>query len=62
MRLPIATDRKHPVYIVDMGIPKIYDKQIEVSNETVDIEGPLCMTEDNDIQKKIILTTNYNIE
>jgi probable diaminopimelate decarboxylase protein len=46
MRLPIATDRKHPVYIVDMGIPKIYDKQIEVSNETVDIEGPLCMTED----------------
>lgn len=46
MRLPIATDRKHPVYIVDMVLPKIYDKQIEVSNETVDIEGPLCMTED----------------
>ncbi len=46
MRLPIATDRKHPVYIVEMGIPKLYDKQIEVSNETVDIEGPLCMTED----------------
>ena len=46
MRLPIATDRKHPVYIVNMGIPKIYDKQIEVSKETVDIEGPLCMTED----------------
>ena len=46
MRLPIATDRKHPVYIVNMGIPKIYDKQIEVSKEMVDIEGPLCMTED----------------
>ena len=46
MRLPIATDRKHPVYIVDMKIPKIYEKQIEVSNEIVDIEGPLCMTED----------------
>lgn len=46
MRLPIATDRKHPVYIVEMGIPKLYDKQTEVSNETVDIEGPLCMTED----------------
>ena len=46
MRLPIATDRKHPVYIIDMGIPKIYNNQIEVSNEMVDIEGPLCMTED----------------
>ena len=46
MRLPIATDRKHPVYIVDMGIPKLYDKQIQVLNELVDIEGPLCMTED----------------
>ena len=46
MRLPIATDRKHPVYIIKMGIPKLYEKQIEVSNETVDIEGPLCMTED----------------
>ena len=46
MRLPIATDRKHPVYIVDMGIPELYDKQIQVLNESVDIEGPLCMTED----------------
>ena len=46
MRLPIATDRKHPVYVIRMGIPRLYDKQIEVSNETVDIEGPLCMTED----------------
>lgn len=46
MRLPIATDRKHPVYIVEMGIAKLYEKQVEVSNETVDIEGPLCMTED----------------
>ena len=46
MRLPIATDRKHPVYIVEMDIPKLYDKQTEVFNEKVDIEGPLCMTED----------------
>lgn len=46
MRLPIATDRKHPVYIISMEISKLYDAQIEVSNETVDIEGPLCMTED----------------
>ena len=40
MRLPIATDRKHPVYIISMEISKLYDAQIEVSNETVDIEGP----------------------
>lgn len=46
MRLPIATDRKHPVYIVDMGVPKIFHRQIQVSHEMVDIEGPLCMTED----------------
>ena len=46
MRLPIATDRKHPVYIISMELPKIYEEQIEVSNEIVDIEGPLCMTED----------------
>lgn len=46
MRLPIATDRKHPVYIINMGAKKMYDGQVEVSNETVDIEGPLCMTED----------------
>lgn len=46
MRLPIATDRKHPVYILEMGVPNLYEGQIEVSNETVDIEGPLCMTED----------------
>lgn len=46
MRLPIATDRKHPVYVIRMGIPKLYNEQIEVSNEIVDIEGPLCMTED----------------
>ncbi len=46
MRLPIATDRKHPVYVINMEIPKLYNEQIEVSNEIVDIEGPLCMTED----------------
>lgn len=46
MRLPIATDRKHPVYVINMNVPKLYDKQLEVKNEVVDIEGPLCMTED----------------
>ena len=37
MRLPIATDRKHPVYIVKMNEDKLYNEQIEVKNETVDI-------------------------
>lgn len=46
MRLPIATDRKHPVYIIRMDESKLYEGQPEVVNETVDIEGPLCMTED----------------
>ncbi len=46
MRLPIATDRKHPVYILGMNESKIYYAQPEVLNERVDIEGPLCMTED----------------
>ncbi len=46
MRLPIATDRKHSVYIIHMKEPVLYYGQPEVNNEIVDIEGPLCMTED----------------
>ena len=46
MRLPIATDRKHPVYIINRNMPKVYAEQPQVNNEMVDIEGPLCMTED----------------
>jgi len=46
MRLPIATDRKHPVYIINVNATKLYENQLEVKNEVVDIEGPLCMTED----------------
>lgn len=46
MRLPIATDRKHPVYVIAMEEEKVYDGQPVVENEIVDIEGPLCMTED----------------
>lgn len=46
MRLPIATDRKHPVYIIPMNKPDVYEGQPEVVDEEVDIEGPLCMTED----------------
>ena len=46
MRLPIATDRKHPVYIIERNMPDVYKGQTIVQNEKVDIEGPLCMTED----------------
>ena len=46
MRLPIATDRKHPVYIINLNEEKLYSDQPTVKNEVVDIEGPLCMTED----------------
>lgn len=45
-RLPIATDRKHPVFIVPMHEKPLYQNQPFVRNEKVDIEGPLCMNED----------------
>lgn len=46
MRLPIATDRKHPVHIIELNGEKLFSTQPEVKNEYVDIEGPLCMNED----------------
>nr|MBP3258708.1 hypothetical protein [Bacilli bacterium] len=46
MRLPIATDRKHPVYIIHNNEPHICKYQESVKNDLVDIEGPLCMDED----------------
>lgn len=46
MRLPIATDRKHPLYVIQQNIKPLYETQPRVSNEKVDIEGPLCMNED----------------
>lgn len=46
MRLPIATDRKHPVYIINNFEEKFCKYQETVHNEVVDIEGPLCMDED----------------
>lgn len=46
MRLPIATERKHPLFIVSMGEKKIYERQNYVNQEVVDVEGPLCMSED----------------
>lgn len=46
MRLPIATDRKHPVEIIKSNEPLMCSYQEKVENEVVDIEGPLCMDED----------------
>jgi diaminopimelate decarboxylase/arginase family enzyme len=46
MRLPIATDRKHPIHIINMNCKYLYDKQPNIKNEIADIEGPLCMNED----------------
>lgn len=46
MRLPIATDRKHSVYIINKNEPSFCKYQEVVKNEIVDIEGPLCMNED----------------
>ncbi len=46
MGLPLEMRRKHPVRIIPMYKPKLYPGQIEVSKETVDISGPLCIVSD----------------
>ena len=46
MRLPIAADRRHPLYIINRNLPDVYEGQPRIQNEVVDVEGPLCMTED----------------
>lgn len=37
---------KHPFYILQMNEKKLYDSQIDVNSEVVDIDGPLCTAED----------------
>ncbi len=45
--IPTATlNGKHPFYIMNMNEERIYEKQISVKNEVVDIDGPLCTAED----------------
>lgn len=46
MGLPLEMRRKHPVAIVPMNVPKLYDAQPCVHNEIADISGPLCMVTD----------------
>ena len=45
--IPTATlNGKHPFTIINMGEKKLYNKQIKVSDEIADIDGPLCTAED----------------
>lgn len=44
--LQLEMRRMNPVYIIKMNEPKIYEKQVKVSKEKVDISGPLCLSAD----------------
>lgn len=45
--IPTATlNGKHPFYIEKTNENKIYENQVYVKNEVVDIDGPLCTAED----------------
>lgn len=46
MGLPLEMRRKHPVLIIPMHAPKLYEEQPEVCGEMVDISGPLCIVSD----------------
>lgn len=46
MGLPLEMRRMHPVNIIKCNISKYYNNQCSVSNEFVDISGPLCMVSD----------------
>ena len=46
MRLPIAMEQKHPSFVISMNADKLYPEQPFIKEEHVDIEGPLCMSDD----------------
>lgn len=46
MRLPIAMEQKHPSFIIRMNADKLYPEQPGIKDENVDVEGPLCMSDD----------------
>ena len=56
MGLPLEMRRKHPIEILGMNEPKLYDNQPYIENEKADVSGPLCMVTDklswNDYIKK----------
>lgn len=45
-RRPCAVEQNHPVEIIQMGKPALYGDQPLVNDEIVDIDGPLCLTDD----------------
>ena len=46
IRLPVATHRKSPVFIINNNEKHFCEFQICVDKEVVNIDGPLCMDED----------------
>ena len=46
MGLPLEMRRKHPVEIIPMNVPELYQNQPGVCSEVVDISGPLCIVSD----------------
>lgn len=46
MGLPLEMQRMHPVYIIENNEEKLYDDQMEINKEIVDISGPLCIVND----------------
>ena len=46
IRLPVATHRKSPVFILNNNEEHFCNLQIGVEKEVVNIDGPLCMDED----------------
>ena len=44
--LQLEMRRMNPICIVKMNEPKIYEKQVKVSKEKVDVSGPLCLSAD----------------
>ena len=46
LRLPSASGVNQPVYIIPMNKPKIISSQPYIEEEIVDVNGPLCFSED----------------
>ena len=44
--LQLEMRRMNPIYIIRMNEEKIYEKQVDVLKEKVDISGPLCLSAD----------------
>jgi len=45
-RRPCAVERNHPIRIMGMNRPEVYPGQPSIENERIDVDGPLCLTDD----------------